>query len=124
MTLAEFIADARSRRGWTLREFEEKAADLNHTYIWRLEKGDRGKKPSRETIEKLSSALNLNDRDQQILLLLAKQDIDDALFKLMKDEKQIPWSAFEIAATATSFRGTPKSEDEWRRTIEIINDAF
>lgn len=121
MTLAEFIAQARERRGLTLRQLESKAGDLDHAYIWRLEKGNRDK-PSENTIEKLSKALQLDERERQIFSLLAVREVDDILYNIMLSRRDFSWSHLEPVATM-SFRGQrPSSEDAWLKMIKIIQE--
>lgn len=121
MTLAEFISRWRERRGLTLRQLETKAGDLDHAYIWRLEKGDRDK-PSQETIERLASALKLTRREKDIFLLLARQEIEDSLYQVMQSRLDIDWSYLEPAATM-SFRGQrPRTTEEWLKVIEFLKD--
>lgn len=120
MNLANYIAQAREDHGLTLRQLESKAGDLDHAYIWRLEKGNKTK-PSLEALNKLSTALKLNTREKSILVLLAKQEVDDSLYELMKNEN-IDWSLLESAATM-SFRGQrPHSEKDWMKIIEFLDD--
>ena len=119
MTLAEFIAQARERRGLTLRQLESKAGDLDHAYIWRLEKGDRDK-PSETTIEKLSTALQLDERERRIFALLAEKEVDDTLYTIMVSRRDIAWSYLEPVATM-SFRGQrPSSEEDWLKMIKLV----
>jgi len=121
MTLAEFIAQARERRGLTLRQLQDKANNLDHAYISRLEKGDKDK-PSESTIKKLAKALQLNEREHQIFELLAEREIDDALYKIMVSRSDIAWPYLEPVATM-SFRGErPKSEDDWLKMIKLIQE--
>ena len=119
MDLARFIAWARDRQGLSLRRLEKRAEDLNHAYIWRLEKGDR-ETPSTATVSKLSKALDLNEREQEIFLLLVKTDIDDALYQLMMDRPDIRIADIEPVATM-SFRGNrPSSERDWLNLIDMV----
>jgi len=121
MNLADFIAQARERQGLTLRQLESKADDLDHAYIWRLEQGDRDK-PSVTVIEKLSKALQLDEREYKIFTLLAEREIDEALYHIMLSRRDIDWSYLEIAATI-SFRGQrPSSEEAWLNKIELIQE--
>lgn len=121
MTLAEYLTQARERRGLTLRQLQGKAENLDHAYISRLEKGDKDK-PSKSTIKKLSKALRLNERERQIFALLADREIDDALYSIMVSRPDIEWSYLEPVATM-SFRGErPKSEDDWLKMIKLIQE--
>ncbi len=108
MTLAKFIAQARERRELTLRQLESKAGDLDHAYIWRLEKGNRDK-PSEATIEKLSKALQLDERENQIFVLLAERELDDTLYNIMLSRRDIKWSHLEPVATM-SFRDNDQAQ--------------
>jgi len=121
MTLAEFIAQAREKKDLTLRQLQDKADNLDHAYISRLEKGERDR-PSEATIEKLGKALQLNKRERQILALLAEREIDDTLYTLMATRTNMTWSALEPAATV-SFRGQrPNTEEDWLRIINLLQE--
>ena len=121
MNLAKFIAQAREQRGLTLRQLQEKADNLDHAYISRLEKGDRDK-PSEATIEKLAKALQLNKREHQIFSLLSEREIDNALYTIMASRLDIEWSHLEPVATM-SFRGQrPSSEEDWLKMIKLIQE--
>lgn len=121
MTLAEFIAQAREKKDLTLRQLQDKADNLDHAYISRLEKGERDC-PSEATIEKLGKALQLNKRERQILALLAEREIDDTLYNLMVTRTDMAWSALEPVATM-SFRGQrPNTEEDWLRIINLLQE--
>lgn len=121
MTLAEFIAQAREKKDLTLRQLQDKADNLDHAYISRLEKGERDS-PSEATIEKLGKALQLNKRERQILAFLAEREIDDTLYTLMATRLDMDWPDLEPAATM-SFRGErPSSEADWLRIINLLKD--
>ncbi len=119
MDFGRFIAQLRDGKGLSLRELERRAADLNHVYIWRLEKGDRDA-PSETTVDKLSKALELTPREQEILGLLLKTEIDDNLFDLMVADPHIPIEDIEPVATM-SFRGNrPTDQAGWRKLIDLV----
>ena len=121
MTLAEFLKDARDRCGLNFRELERAADDLDHAYIWRLEKGDRTR-PSEATMEKLAKALQLDERRRDILMLLATHEIDDTLYLIMLNHRDIAWEHLEPVATM-SFRGQrPTTEADWLRIIGRIQE--
>lgn len=121
MDLASFIATAREKKELSFRELERLAGDLDHAYIWRLEKGARDT-PSSATVQKLSQALQLDEREHQIFELLVQTPIDDVLYQLMATRKDIPWSDFEPVATM-SFRGNrPSTEEGWFKLIEMVRD--
>jgi transcriptional regulator with XRE-family HTH domain len=114
-----YIAELRDQKGLSLRRLEKKADDLNHVYIWRLERGDR-EAPSETTIEKLSKALEMTPRENEILSLLLRTEIDDELFKLIVDKADIPLEDIEPVATM-SFRGNrPTDQAGWLRLIEMV----
>jgi transcriptional regulator with XRE-family HTH domain len=121
MELAAFIAQARDRKGLSFRDLEKRADDLDHAYIWRLEKGEKGA-PSVQVLQKLGAALQLDEREQQILGVLGQNPIEDALYKLMLDRRDMAWENFETAASM-SFRGSrPSTEESWLKLIEMIRD--
>lgn len=120
MDLAGFIATMRDRKNLSFRELEKRSGDLDHAYIWRLEKGDRVA-PSEDVINRLSNALDLNERERNIFKLLSNSvNIENALYSLMLSRLDIPWEDFEDVATM-SFRGErPDTEEAWLKRIELI----
>lgn len=120
MDLAGFIATMRERKELSFRDLEKRAGDLDHAYIWRLEKGDRAA-PSGEVVDRLSHALELDEREVEVFKLLAKSvTVEDSLYRLMVSRADIPWVDFEDVATM-SFRGErPNTEDAWLKRIELI----
>jgi len=120
MDLAGFIAAMRERQELSFRELEKRAGDLDHAYIWRLEKGSK-QAPSDDVVSRLGQALGLGPREAEVFKLLAKPVIlDDALYRLMMSREDIPWEDFEDVATM-SFRGErPNTEEAWLKRIELI----
>ncbi|MEE4811829.1 helix-turn-helix transcriptional regulator [Pseudomonas alliivorans] len=120
MDLAGFIATMRERKELSFRDLERRAGDLDHAYIWRLEKGDRAS-PSTEVITRLSHALELDEREEAVFKLLAKSVIvEDSLYHLMVSRPDIQWEDFEDVATM-SFRGErPNTQEAWLKRIELI----
>lgn len=119
MDFGRYIAEVRERKGFSLRELEKRADDLNHVYIWRLEKGDRDA-PSAETIAKLTNALELSQREREIVSLLLKSDIDDGLYALIVERPDIPMEDIEPVATM-SFRGNrPSDQAGWLKLIDMV----
>ncbi|MBT2374397.1 helix-turn-helix domain-containing protein [Pseudomonas fluorescens] len=120
MDLGEFIATVRERKELSFRDLEKRAGDLDHAYIWRLEKGDRAA-PSEDVVMRLSQALELDERESEVFRLLAKPvTIENALYHLMLSRMDIPWEDFEDVATM-SFRGErPNTEEAWLKRIELI----
>lgn len=120
MDLAGFIASMRERKELSFRDLEKRAGDLDHAYIWRLEKGDRAA-PSEDVVVRLSHALELDNRESDVFRLLAKSvTIENALYLLMLERKDIPWEDFEDVATM-SFRGErPDTKEAWIKRIELI----
>lgn len=120
MDLAGFIASMRERKELSFRELEKRAGDLDHAYIWRLEKGDRVA-PSEDVVIRLSHALELDDREGDVFRLLAKSvTVEKALYDLMLSRVDIPWEDFEDVATM-SFRGErPDTEEAWLKRIKLI----
>lgn len=117
MDLKEFIS--LKREATSFRRLEERVEDLNHVYIWRLAAGERTS-PSPETVEKLARALELNTRDAQILALLSKTTLDNALYQLIDEHPEIPIADIEPVATM-SFRGNrPTTKDDWMKVIEFV----
>ncbi|BBJ57554.1 helix-turn-helix transcriptional regulator [Enterobacter hormaechei] len=120
MDLAGFIATMRERKQLSFRDLEKKSGDIDHAYIWRLEKGDRSA-PSEDVILRLSHALELNERERNIFKLLSNSvNIENSLYSLMLSRLDIPWEDFEDVATM-SFRGErPNTEEAWLKRIELI----
>ncbi|HHK0531399.1 TPA: helix-turn-helix domain-containing protein [Pseudomonas aeruginosa] len=120
MDLAGFIATMRERKELSFRDLEKRADDLDHAYIWRLEKGDRAA-PSEDVVTRLSNALELNQRESEVFHLLAKSvTVENALYRLMISRLDIPWEDFEDVATM-SFRGErPNTEEAWLKRIQLI----
>jgi len=120
MDLAEFIATMRERKELSFRDLEKRAGDLDHAYIWRLEKGDRAA-PSEDVVVRLSQALELEQREIEVFRLLAKSvTVENALYRLMTSRMDIPWEDFEDVATM-SFRGErPNTEEAWLKRIKLI----
>ena len=119
MDFGRYIAEVRDRKGFSLRELERRASDLNHVYIWRLEKGDRDA-PSAETIAKLAKALELSQREREIVSLLLRSEIDDGLYALIVERPDIPVEDIEPVATM-SFRGNrPNDEAGWLKLINMV----
>ena len=120
MDLAGFIATMRERKELSFRDLERRAGDLDHAYIWRLEKGDRSS-PSTEVITRLSHALELDDREEAVFKLLARSVVvEDSLYHLMVTRPDIQWEDFEDVASM-SFRGErPNTKEAWLKRIELI----
>lgn len=120
MDLAGFIATMRERNQLSFRELEKKSGDIDHAYIWRLEKGDRAA-PSADIIDRLSNALELNERERKIFKLLSNSvTIENTLYSLMLSRLDIDWEDFEDVATM-SFRGErPDTEEAWLKRIKLI----
>jgi transcriptional regulator with XRE-family HTH domain len=120
MDLAGFIASMRERQELSFRDLEKRAGDLDHAYIWRLEKGNK-QAPSDDVVSRLGQALGLSYREAEIFKLLAKPvTVDDALYRLMLSHEEIDWDVLEDAATM-SFRGErPSTEEAWLKRIALL----
>lgn len=120
MDLAGFIASMRERKELSFRELEKRAGDLDHAYIWRLEKGDRVA-PSEDVVVRLSQALELDEREGEVFHLLAKSvNVDNALYGLMVSRLDLPWDVLEDVASM-SFRGErPTTEEAWLKRINML----
>lgn len=123
MNFADFLENAKNIKGLSFRELETKSDDLDHAYIYRLAKGDKTS-PSEETIRKLSTALELSNREAQVFELLAEQDIDDALFGIMIERNDIDWDTLEAAATMSNRGKRPSLQEDWLAYIKKIEDLF
>ena len=119
MDFGTYLAHLRETKGWSLRDVEKRAGDLNHVYIWRLEKGDR-ENPSAAVLDKLRDALGLTSREQELVQLLQKTTVEDSLFELIVSRPDIPIEDIEPVATM-SFRGRrPTDQEGWLRAIEMV----
>jgi HTH-type transcriptional regulator, competence development regulator len=118
MDLAGFIKQVRTAKELSLRDL---SSDLDHAYIWRLEKGTKTS-PSDASLEKLAQALMLNARERDILHLLAEQPVDDALFNLMVSRTDFEWDDFLDAARMSSRGERPTTEESWLRRIERLRE--
>lgn len=121
MELSGFLSAMRDREELSLRGLKNRASDLDHAYIYRLEKGARSA-PSADVRQKLAAALNLDERERNVLELLAEQSIDDALYRIMLSSHDIPWEDLRDTARL-SFRGErPTTEDAWMKRVRMIQD--
>ena len=121
MDLASFIAQMRQKNQQSLRDVERMSGGLDHAYVWRLEKGDKGM-PSAATIEKLVVALRLTVREAEVLRLLAKTPLDDALCRLMLSREDLPWEDMAPVATLSLRGSRPESEEGWLRLVDRLRD--
>ncbi|KFE55392.1 helix-turn-helix domain-containing protein [Pseudomonas syringae] len=120
MDLAGFIATMRERKELSFRDLEKRAGDLDHAYIWRLEKGDRAA-PSDEVVARLSHALELDKREGEVFRLLAKSvTVDDALYDLMTSRVDLPWDVLEDAASMSFRGGRPTTKEAWLKRINML----
>lgn len=117
MDLKDFIS--LKRETTSFRQLEERADDLNHVYIWRLAAGERTS-PSPETVEKLARALELTPRDAQILAVLSKAPMEDALYQLAQEHPDIPIEFIETAATMSFRGGRPSTKEAWMKVIDFL----
>ena len=117
MELKTFLESQKKDLGF--RALGKKAGDLDHAYLWHLVKGTKDS-PSAETVDKLAQALDLDERHSQILGMLAKGPIDDALYALMLERTDLPWEDF-VSVMSVSFRGNrPTTPEAWLKLIEFV----
>ncbi|QSX74229.1 helix-turn-helix domain-containing protein [Lysobacter arenosi] len=122
MDLAGFIERARDKKDLSFRKLE-RASDLDHAYIWHLAKGSKTS-PSETTLEKLSEALSLDERERAILQLLAEQPIDDALFNLMITRRDIAWDELRDVSRVSNRGDRQTTEEGWLKLIEHMRELF
>lgn len=92
----------------SLRELGEQA-DLDHAYIYRLEKGDKIA-PSADVTDRLARALQLTTRDREILEYVADRSETDPRFaELAAEDPSISSDEF-FAAAGAAFRGRARPE--------------
>jgi HTH-type transcriptional regulator, competence development regulator len=121
MDLAGFIAQMRHNNRQSLRDIERLSGGLDHAYVWRLEKGDKGM-PSAATIERLAQALRLSAREAQVLRLLAKTPIEDSLCRLMLAREDLLWEDVEPVAMLNLRGNRPDTEEAWLRLVDRLRD--
>lgn len=117
MDLKDFIS--LKRETTSFRQLEERVDDLNHVYIWRLAAGERTS-PSPETVEKLARALELTPRDAQILGVLSKAPMEDALYQVAQEHPDIPIEFIETAASMSFRGGRPSTQEAWMKVIDFL----
>jgi transcriptional regulator with XRE-family HTH domain len=120
--LAAYIERARETKDLSFRDLE-RASDLNHAYIWHLAKGSKTA-PSGAALQKLSDALGLDDRERDILHLLAEQPIDDALFRVMIAHRDISWEELRDASRVSNRGDRQTTEEGWLKLIEHMRELF
>lgn len=122
MDLAGFIERVRDEKDLSFRALE-RASDLDHAYIWHLAKGSKTA-PSEATLAKLSEALSLDERERDILQLLAEQPVDDALFKLMITRSDISWDELRDVSRVSNRGDRQTTEEGWLKLIEHMREFF
>lgn len=106
--LGAALTKLRDRRTLSIRELST-LADIDHTYIYRLEAGEKTK-PSDEAIDKLIRGLKPSDRDTKIIKWLGQHPEVDAKFVLHAlDDPTVTFEEFTIAA-ATVHRGNVRPD--------------
>jgi hypothetical protein len=109
------------KKDLSFRALEKKEGDLDHAYIWHLVKGTK-ESPSEGTVQKLAQALDLDERHTQVLGLLARGPVDDALCELMLRRTDIPWDDFVPVTTMSSRGQRPSSQADWLKLIDFIRN--
>lgn len=106
--LGILLRHLREEGNLSLRELGDRA-NLDHAYIYRLEKGDKGA-PSEEVVARLAKALELMDREREILEFVAGwPDTDPELARLATTDHSITSEEFSAAA-APAFRGRARPD--------------
>lgn len=120
--LGFLLAALRDRRGLSLRELGQ-LAEVDHTYIYRLERGAK-ESPSEELLTKLIRALKTSRREADMLRYLsAHTETDVGLVEYVFKNPAVPFDVFAAAAGA-AFRGTarPDYEKLVNRVIRILSE--
>ena len=100
----------RDRKGLSLRELGRQI-DVDHAYIHRLERGDKHT-PSLKLLERLVAALNVSEREKQILLVAVQApDSDPALAQYALENDDVTPDEYRTAASV-AFRGTGRPDPE------------
>jgi transcriptional regulator with XRE-family HTH domain len=95
--LGAALRKLRERRTFSIRELG-RLADIDHAYIYRLEKGEKTS-PSPELIATLLSALKANPRDSAIVKWLIEHgDTWDELVDYCLDDPSVTIDEFTMAA--------------------------
>lgn len=106
--LGVLLRHLREQSGLSLRELGERA-DLDHAYIYRLEKGEKGA-PSEEVVVRIARALGLGIRDWEILQFVAERpDTDPRFAELAIEDPTITADVFFAAAGAV-YRGRARRD--------------
>jgi transcriptional regulator with XRE-family HTH domain len=106
--LGVLLSKLRERRGLDLRELAT-LVELDRSYIYRLETGDRST-PSPDAFEKLLKILKANSRDRQIAeVVLRHPTMLPSLVALSMDDEGREIDLLELAAVA-AFRGTGEQD--------------
>lgn len=122
MDLAGFIKQERGEKELSFRDLD-RASELDHAYIWRLEKGTKTS-PSEASLEKLAGALGLDDRQRDVLYLLAEQSVDDALFNIMLSRRDIEWNLLRDVSRVSNRGKRQTTEESWLKLIERMRELF
>lgn len=106
--LGAWLRHLRELKGLSLRHLGDRA-DLDHAYIYRMERGDKGA-PSAEVIARLAQALELGTREREILEYVAdRPDTDLRFVDLIIEDETISADEF-FAAAGTVYRGRTRPD--------------
>lgn len=106
--LGVMLRHLREKNRLSLRRLGD-LAELDHAYIYRLEKGDKGS-PSVDVVERLARALELSTRDREILEFVAERpDTDPRFAELAMEDQTISADEFFAAASAV-YRGRARPD--------------
>ena len=109
----------RNERSLSLREFG-KLCDINHAYIYRLEKSEKTA-PSSEVVETLVRNLKLSPRRAKLLRLLVGKSVNTQLIDVFVEDDDRPLDLL-VPLSEMSFRGKrPSTEDDWRNKADLLN---
>ena len=113
----------RERRTLSLREFGQ-LSDVDHAYIYRLEKGDKTS-PTWETLKKLLKVLRVDDRETSIVRWLVDHpECDPAIVKYALNDNSIDIEMFSAAAGVVPRETTrPSPEILFMRIRRIFSEA-
>ncbi|MCU7936847.1 MAG: helix-turn-helix domain-containing protein [Candidatus Thiodiazotropha sp. (ex Dulcina madagascariensis)] len=112
----------REERGLTPRELG-KLADLDHAYIYRLEKNEKTA-PSDKTVESLVRTLKLTPRRAEVLRLLVGKIVHTNLIDVFIEDEERSLEHLEPLALM-SFRGKrPETYDDWRKKDDQLKELL
>lgn len=118
--LGFLLRNLRERRGLSFRELA-RLSEVDHAYIYRLETGDK-ESPSDDVLTKLTRALKVGKRENEMLYFVAQHQADPEWVSLTLNDPTITFPEF-TAVAATAFRGKhPNYLDQLARVRRLMGE--